>query len=125
MVRAPFSRVPDYLMACDARLLVRHPSLVSKVASPVKFAEYLACGLPVLAFAGIGDTEWIIKEFTVGECVNPSDKESIRVGVRRLLTLIQGYGDGLREQCRNIALRYFSWETYLPIYRKLYDKKSR
>lgn len=122
LVRVPFSKVPDYLMACDAGLLVRHPSIVSEVASPVKFPEYLACGLPVLAYTGIGDTEFIISRFSVGECMTPDDPESIRLALRRIMALIEGYGGNLREQCRSIALRYFSWESYLPIYRKIYDK---
>jgi glycosyltransferase involved in cell wall biosynthesis len=123
LVRAPFSQVPDYLMACDAGLLVRHPSIVSRVASPVKFAEYLSCGLPVLAFSGIGDTEFIIKRFSVGECVEPDDREDIRRGIRCLLSLVKSYGPGLREQCHVTAMRFFSWDTYLPIYRRIYEMK--
>lgn len=125
IVRVPFSLVPDYLMAGDAGLLVRHPSEVSSVASPVKFPEYLGCGLPVLAFSGIGDTEYIIKRFSVGECVDPDDEESIRMGLRRLISRIEGYREGLREQCRNVAVKYYSWNSYLPIYQRIYDHARR
>ena len=124
LTRAPFSKVPDYLMACDAGLLVRFPSLVSAVASPVKFPEYLACGLPVLSYKGIGDTEFIIRRYSVGECMTPRDPESIKMAIRRIMALIEGYGDDLRSQCRSIALRYFSWESYLPVYRKLYGNHN-
>jgi len=124
LMHAPFSKMPDYLMACDAGLLVRHPSIVSRVASPVKFAEYLSCGLPVLAFTGIGDTEFIIKRFSVGECVEPDDREDIRQGIRRLLSLVKNYGPNLREQCRTTAVRFFSWDSYLPIYRRIYEAKQ-
>jgi glycosyltransferase involved in cell wall biosynthesis len=125
IVRVPFSKVPDYLMACDAGLLVRHPSIVSKVASPVKFPEYLACGLPVIAFSGIGDTEAILERYSVGECVDHSDEESMRLGIRRLFSRIHGYGDGLREQCRNISIRFFSWDSYMPMYRFLYTRRKK
>lgn len=117
IVRAPFSRVPEYLMASDAGLLARHTSIISEVASPVKFPEYLACGLPVLAFRGIGDTEAIIQRYNVGECVDFSDKKDVRNGVRRLLSLVKGYDEGLRKQCRDVALKFYSWESYLPLYR--------
>jgi len=126
MARVPFSRVPDYLMACDAGLLVRHPSLVSKVASPVKFAEYLGCGLPVLAFSDIGDTEYLIRRYSIGECLPQDNEEAMRISIRRLLSRIDGYRDGLREQCRDIALKFFSWDVYLPLYRAVYrSSRSR
>ena len=123
--RALFSRMADHLMACDAGLLVRHPSVVSRVASPVKFPEYLACGLPVLSFRGIGDTDYIIERYSVGECVDPDDEEDIALGIRRLLSRVEGYGDGLRTQCREIAVKYFSWDEYLPLYRCEYRYRLR
>lgn len=125
IIRAPFSQVPDYLMASDAGLLVRHTSVVSRVASPVKFAEYLACGLPVLAFSGIGDTEEIIQRYSVGECVNPDDPENIKLGIRRLLSRIEGYREGLRVQCREVAVKYFAWDSYLPLYREVYGDTGK
>jgi glycosyltransferase involved in cell wall biosynthesis len=125
VVRVPFSLVPDYLMASDAGLLVRHPSEVSRVASPVKFPEYLGCGLPVLAFSGIGDTEYIIKRFNVGECVDPDNEENIRMGLKRLISRIEGYREGLREQCRGVAVKYYSWDSYLPVYQRIYDQARR
>ncbi len=125
ITRVPFSRIPDYVSACDAGLLVRHPSIVSRVASPVKFAEYLGCGLPVLAFCGIGDTEEIIHRYSVGECVDPKDTQGIRKGIRRLLSRIEGYGDALRAQCRDVAVKYLSWDSYLPLYRAVYRHPRR
>lgn len=43
------------LSACDYGWLVRNGSVTNQVASPVKFAEYLACGLDVLISPGLGD----------------------------------------------------------------------
>ncbi len=40
--------VPDWLAAADYGLLLRDGSVVNRVASPVKFAEYLAAGVPVM-----------------------------------------------------------------------------
>ncbi|MDI6784796.1 MAG: glycosyltransferase, partial [bacterium] len=56
-----FTEMPDYLLMSDIGLLVRVPSVISEVASPVKFAEYLACGVPVIAYPHIGDTQKIIE----------------------------------------------------------------
>jgi len=42
------SDVPGYLNAADAAFLLRAPGPASAVASPIKFAEYAMCGLPVI-----------------------------------------------------------------------------
>lgn len=47
--------VPEYLMAGDYGILIREESITNKVASPVKFAEYLACGLKVIISEHLGD----------------------------------------------------------------------
>lgn len=47
--------VPFYLLAGDYGLLIREQTITNYVASPVKFAEYLACGLPVIISENLGD----------------------------------------------------------------------
>jgi glycosyltransferase involved in cell wall biosynthesis len=47
--------VPETLGAGDYGLLLREPTVTNQVAAPVKFAEYLACGLPVICSECIGD----------------------------------------------------------------------
>ncbi|MCO5273480.1 MAG: glycosyltransferase [Flavobacteriales bacterium] len=53
--------VPPMLQACDAALLVREDTLTNRVASPTKFAEYLAAGLPVVISAHIGDLSALVE----------------------------------------------------------------
>lgn len=58
----PPSEVPEYLLAGNFGLLIREQSVTNEVASPVKFAEYLACGLPVIISRGIGDySDFVVK----------------------------------------------------------------
>lgn len=52
--------VHRFLSAADVGIIMRHDVPVNNVASPVKVAEYLACGLPVVLTRGIGDySEWL------------------------------------------------------------------
>lgn len=44
-----YSKMPQYLNAADAAIIWRDKSIVNKAASPVKFSEYVCCGLPVIA----------------------------------------------------------------------------
>ena len=37
-----------YLCAADAAIIFRNKGVTNEVASPVKFSEYVSCGLPVL-----------------------------------------------------------------------------
>ena len=41
--------MPQYLNAADIAVIWRDMSIVNQVASPVKFSEYVCCGLPVIA----------------------------------------------------------------------------
>lgn len=44
-----YSEMPAYLNAADVAIIWRDKSVVNKVASPVKFSEYICCGLPVIS----------------------------------------------------------------------------
>ena len=44
----PYKEMFKYLCAADAAIIWRNNSITNKVASPVKFSEYVCCGLPVL-----------------------------------------------------------------------------
>lgn len=41
--------MPEYLSAADIAVIKRENNIVNRVASPIKYSEYLACGLPILA----------------------------------------------------------------------------
>ncbi len=47
--------VGSLMIVADYGILIREQSITNQVASPVKFAEYLACGLQVIISEGIGD----------------------------------------------------------------------
>lgn len=91
-------------------------------SSPIKYAEYLACGLPVVINSGIGDTQDITESARVGVVVGEkTDKEYSRA-VDAFISLIRE-GEPLRARCRNTAAKYFSLrdgiERYWQIYRRL------
>ncbi len=48
-------KVKEYLYIADYGILYREQSITNKVASPVKFAEYLNCGLKVIISQNLGD----------------------------------------------------------------------
>ncbi len=58
--------VKDYLLAGDYGLLYRESSVTNQVASPVKFGEYLICGLNVLISENLGDFSEFVKKNNCG-----------------------------------------------------------
>lgn len=58
--------VPDFLLAADYGLLIREETTTNLVASPVKFAEYLACGLQVIISDKLGDYSKFVEDNNCG-----------------------------------------------------------
>lgn len=54
-----YAEMPLYLSAADVAFIWRDKSIVNQVASPVKFSEYICCGLPVIA----NDTIEMVNEY--------------------------------------------------------------
>ncbi len=64
-----------YLSVGDYGLLIREQSLTNSVASPTKFAEYLALGLPVLISENLGDYSDFVIHHKCGWIVTGADME--------------------------------------------------
>ena len=58
--------VSKYLLAADYGLLLREETITNKVASPVKFAEYIACGLKVIISKCLGDYTQFVETYDNG-----------------------------------------------------------
>lgn len=61
-----YQDVPHYLCAADVGFIWRNESIVNLVASPVKFTEYLSCGLPVVSNGNVGQINDIVLRYGVG-----------------------------------------------------------
>lgn len=69
--------VKNYLLAGDYGLLFRENSVTNQVASPVKFAEYLTCGLSVIISENLGDYSEFVKKNNCGIVGDVSVLENI------------------------------------------------
>jgi glycosyltransferase involved in cell wall biosynthesis len=109
VVSAAHTEVPELLAVADLAVLLRDRSNVNRVASPVKFAEYLAAGVPVVLTEGIGDYSAMTRSNKVG-CVL-SDVSLSRKGVDDLAHFLDpGDVGDLKERCHKLAAREFSAE---------------
>lgn len=120
---ASHDTVASYLMAGDVGLLLRESTLTNRVASPVKFAEYLRCGLPVVATNNIGDTSDFLERTGVGKSIPwPVEPAAVVEAVRNLRDQLKGEGDDFRRRCSATAGDHLSWEGQVEKLANLYAR---
>lgn len=103
--------VPRFLAAADVGIAYRAPSFSMQAVAPVKLAEYLLCGLPVIGTAGIGDTRVAID---AGVFLDRSGSDAADWLIRHVL----GRREDLREIARKIGVEHFSKRTAVNSYAK-------
>ncbi len=118
--RAASSEVPSYLSAGDAGIAFYKPGFSKLATSPVKVSEYLACGLPVVINAGIGDSDALIAGEGVGTLVQAFDMENYTRAAAALETFAAA-PEQTRTLARDVAVRLFDLRTVgLDHYARLY-----
>ena len=116
--------MPDFLNLASIGISFIKPCF-SKIAScPTKFAEYLACGLPVVINKGIGDTEEIVRDNRIGVVVEEFTPLGYKKGICELRELLKEKED-LRRRCRATAERYFSLKDGGDRYSEVYARLTR
>ncbi len=80
------------LASCDYGILLRDDKITNRVASPVKFAEYLNAGLKVLISPYIGDFSEFVKSNNCGLVVEGK--------LPKLIKVAQSDKQALKELCR-------------------------
>ena len=121
VLSVPARIVPSYLCAADAGLSFIKRCFSKLASSPTKNAEYLACGLPLIINAGIGDSDALIDEWKAGVLLEDfTDAEYERVG--NLIEAMAAQPDA-RQSARAVAERVFDLQTVgVERYAALYER---
>lgn len=120
IIRVSTTEIPEYLSAADAAVSFIKPCYSKQASSPTKNAEYLACGLPVVANDGVGDTTEIIESDRVGVVVREFTPEVYGRALDEL-DVMMADSKSLKERCRESAGRRFDLETVGGVrYRNIY-----
>jgi glycosyltransferase involved in cell wall biosynthesis len=119
VIRVPASQVPEYLEASDLGLSFVKATFATQSRSPTKIPEYLAAGLPIIANAGVGDVDRLIKANPVGTLIDEFSERSYRAALNEVRDMA---GNGV--SCRETAKREFDLERiggrrYRSLYRRL------
>jgi glycosyltransferase involved in cell wall biosynthesis len=119
VMKAAPDDVPKYLRAADVALSLARPSYARQAASPTKFAEYLAAGLPVISTRGVGDLDTEIEQARVGVLLDGVDRAAFAGACREVEELRRD--PALPERCRHHARTRYDLETVGgERYRRLY-----
>jgi glycosyltransferase involved in cell wall biosynthesis len=97
----PPAEMPRYLHLAEAGLSFHKPGFSRLATSPVKVAEYLASGLPVISTAGIGDTDDLLTGANTGVLVDTFTQQGYATAYERYEKLASD--PGVRDRARQIA----------------------
>jgi glycosyltransferase involved in cell wall biosynthesis len=119
------SEVPSYLAAADVGLAFIK-RCVSKIASsPTKNGEYLACGLPLVINAGVGDSDQLINEWKAGVLIDDFSEADFLRAAREIEEIIADRE--ARKKARAVAESVFdlgtiAGERYASLYEKVLEQ---
>jgi glycosyltransferase involved in cell wall biosynthesis len=115
------AEVPSWLSASDAGVAFYRPGTSRLGTSPVKVNEYLACGLPVVVNAGIGDSDAVITREKIGALVRDFSDEEYERAADTLADFAE-CPEQTRQRTRAVAEKLFDVRrTGVERYARLYE----
>jgi glycosyltransferase involved in cell wall biosynthesis len=113
--------VPSYLAAADAGLAFIKRCVSKLASSPTKNGEYLACGLPLIINAGVGDSDSLINDWKAGVLIEQFTEDEYANAARAIEAMATQLN--VRESARAVAERLFDLnkigaERYAALYEK-------
>ncbi|MGA1823644.1 MAG: glycosyltransferase [bacterium] len=118
------SLIDQYLSAADAGFLLRKYNIINQVASPLKFSEYLICGLPVIIGPKVGDFSELVMKEGIGVVLDPNNLNKWGNKLSPFLKKISHDRENIRMSCIQIAINKLSWQAISYRVKKLQDKIS-
>lgn len=106
------NEVIDVLILCDYGVLFRHSSVTNLVASPTKFAEYLAAGLQVIISNYVGDYSELVA------------RENLGYVIEDLIEPIELLPNTRKAEIQRFALNRLTKESFEKEYNELLGQSS-
>ena len=108
-------RVAEYLSVSDLGLAFIQPTFSMQAVAAIKLGEYLLCGLPVLATAGIGDTDVISAD--VGMVFQRMDEATLMAAADWFVDSVLPHRERFRASSRSLGLARFALGASAASYR--------
>lgn len=104
--------VPYYYSMCDVLVLPRPYNIVTEVASPTKFAEYLAMGKPLLV-TNVGDPAIFTKRYRCGIVLPDNETSTLLQGFHKFVELSESDIKKMGKNSRRCAEKEFDWSKII------------
>ena len=66
VLSVPYQEMPSYIQYIDYAIFFIRPSFSKLASSPIKQAEFMSMGIPIICNAGVGDTKEIVLQHNAG-----------------------------------------------------------
>lgn len=116
----PRAQVPTTLGAADIGFMLRDSRLLNRVASPVKFPEYLCAGLSIVGSPGTGDASALIERHDLGVLADPDDVDRGVAAIRALIAMRRSAPEDCRARARDVVQRVYDWRAQSATFAQLY-----
>ncbi len=116
--KIPHEQVPLELSGADCSIFFIRPSFSKQASCATKFAESIACGVPVVINSGVGDHDSHVHGRGIGIVLDKLDEHSYTAAAENLLELLSDSDTALR--CRAAAEQNFSLAGAVEKYNELY-----
>ena len=111
--------LPVHLSAADVALSFIKACYSKQSSSPTKIAEYLACGLPIVANKGVGDVDHLIEENNVGVLIEDFSTQAYHDAIEAVGRLPEE-SEHYRKTARiEFELEGVGGERYRNLYRRM------
>lgn len=122
VIAAAPREVPSYLSASDVGVAFIKCCFSKLASSPTKYAEYLACGLPLVINAGIGDSDSLVLEEKAGALIDDLTEDEYAQAATHIDGLARDQ-ESTRARTREVAERLFDVRKVgVERYARLYDE---
>jgi glycosyltransferase involved in cell wall biosynthesis len=122
ITRASFDDMPRFTRLFDAGVFFIRPAFSKRGSAATKLAEFLACGVPVVINAGVGDSGAIVQEDRVGVVLPVLDEDAMGLALPEVRSMLSDAA--LSERCRQSAAARFDVDAGALRYRRLYEALS-
>lgn len=107
--------VPLFVSAANLGVAFKQPVFSSKGCSPTKLGEMLALGIPMVANAGVGDVEEVLRDTGSGVAIDSFSQEAYARAIQTAEELSPP-----PEEIRRRALAWFDVKTGIGAYNSVY-----
>ena len=123
VINAPHEEVPRLLSAADCGLILMKPCRLAPTWQPIKFAEYLSAGLPVMVSRGVGRVDTLVAEAGAGLAVDVfGDHQAFERAVVDVHESLLARQSEMRLNAIALCQREFLWQGYISTWREAYDR---